>query len=60
MSADAAQPISHSTNKLCFISAIVGVIWLSRLLVIPKKRPKHILVNQRNFYKFYKCEIKLI
>lgn len=45
MSAVAAQPISHSTNKLCFISAIVGVIWLSRLLVIPKKRPKHILVN---------------
>lgn len=45
MSADAAQPISQSTNKLCFISAIVGVIWLSRLLVIPKKRPKHILVN---------------
>lgn len=43
MSADAAQPISHSTNKLCFISAIVGVIWLSRLLA--KKRPKLILVN---------------
>lgn len=37
MSANAAQPISHSTNKLCFISTTVGVMWLFRLLAIPKK-----------------------